>query len=199
MRPRRVVLDFLDATLRRCQKYPRLDDQTNLFDELKAGWLSTGRAVHCAGSESAQHPLGQYAWPSSPQAAPRGAPNGLRKGGGGGGEDEKAATEEEAGGEEAVWGDGGGASSKLRVCPLPRLPFATGYGHGWPDKWREALRNAKGSQGGGGGGAEAVVLHFNCLGRSGGHDAKRKKIVDSGMWVWEDGGGSTRSKGHCRA
>lgn len=40
------------------------------------------------------------------------------------------------------------------------------------------------------GGARAVVLHFNCLGRGGGHDAKKDRINATGLWLWRDDGGT---------
>ncbi len=81
-------------------------------------------------------------------------------------------------------------SQPLRVCPLPRLPFATGYAAGNVPFWKRMLRQALLVDGGGGmgvrrGGAYmgAVAIHFNCLGRGGGHVAKRSKIKEMGFWV----------------
>lgn len=147
--------------LRSCARFPKLDDQTNLFDELRENWLGTPgrskgrgagaqrpRAVQCIGGESDAHPIGgAYAWPLAAAGRP------------------------------------------MRTCPLPRLPFATGFAHRDLATWRAALAQH--------GNVPPVLLHFNCLGRGGGHDAKRRAMEASpGAWVWGDGrGGGDGSTG----
>jgi hypothetical protein len=74
------------------------------------------------------------------------------------------------------------ASTILRACPLPRLRFATGYAARDVVAWKRALACA---------GQRPVALHFNCLGRSGGHDAKRAHVQRLGLWAvdnrsWDD-------------
>jgi hypothetical protein len=155
-------------TLGSCARFPKLDDQTNLFDELRENWLSSSsakgrgmgvkspRAVQCSGGESDAHPIGgAYSWPV--------AAAGSRSGSNRGREDE----------------DSDGAGSPLRTCPLPRLPFATGFAHRDVATWRAALASH---------GTPPVLLHFNCLGRGGGHDSKRRTMeATAGAWVWGDG------------
>ena len=65
--------------------------------------------------------------------------------------------------------------SALRVCPLPRLQFASGYAlHEGGTPWRDTLKSQ---------GVDGVLLHFNCLGRGHGHDAKLDRIKTFGAWA----------------
>ena len=47
--------------------------------------------------------------------------------------------------------------------------------------------------------APPVVVHFNCLGRGGGHDAKRATINATGLWLWRDKDKSTQAKDATKA
>jgi hypothetical protein len=163
------VLEFLDAVLARCRRTPTIDDQTNLFEELYSpSWLGSDR-------------------------------------GGGAGANRKraiACTNGEAADSPIhgfSWPEASaGQTAVLRVCPLPRLTFAAGFGHSYPEQWREGLSLAGKSRHAGGASegtaAVPIVVHFNCLGRGGGHDAKKAKIERSGLWIWSpqapDGGSS---------
>lgn len=71
----------------------------------------------------------------------------------------------------------GSRDDVLYICPLPRLPFATGYGHRAPLKWKEALSDNH---------IDPILLHFNSLGRGGGHDFKRQVIEEMQLWHWQD-------------
>ena len=157
---------FLDAVLRRCSANPRLDDQTNLFDEFSREWLSKGKALLCTGpSESDSQPLGRFSWPEPPAAsaavlafaASSGHPSG---------------------------------SNIIRACPLPRLPFATGFAHKVPTAWRTALEATA---------SYPVALHFNCLGRGGGHDKKRSTVEEIGLWIWDTAPREEWEDGTCSA
>ena len=170
----------------RCAKYPKLDDQTNLFDELRENWLggssssssssrhvkrsqrsrsvfssptssSSHTAMPCHGSESEDHPIsGAFTWPT---------PSSSETGSSSSGSSTHLGTTDDDG--------------VLRVCPLPRLPFATGFAHRDLATWHSTLK---------GYGVAPVLLHFNCLGRGGGHDAKRRAMeAVAGAWVWDDG------------
>lgn len=141
---------FLAAALARCIANPGQDDQANLFNELLYSSLAEGRAVHCVGGESAARPVfGAYAWNASSGLAP------------------------------SLSSDAAARASSFSACPLPMLPFASGFAHQGEAQgvatWRAALA---------GYGAQAVLLHFNYLR---GHDKKRERIEASGLWVWDDG------------
>jgi len=113
-------------------------------------------AVQCQGSESEAHPIsGAFSWPPSSSSS--------------------ASSSQSASSDYRIATDDG----VLRVCPLPRLPFATGFAHRDPPTWHSTLARH---------GVAPVLLHFNCLGRGGGHDAKRRAMeAVPGAWIWDDG------------
>ena len=123
MRPTRAVLGFMAAAVVRCGAYPALDDQTNLFDEFAANWLAKGRATLCTAAESDALPIHAFAWPDDGAPEARNSAAAVTSGGSSGGIHGSSSG-----------GDGGGV---LRTCPLPRLPFASGFAHRSPALWKQ--------------------------------------------------------------
>jgi hypothetical protein len=140
-----VIYASICGCIFRCRQFDKLDDQTNLFDELNSKWIPDGRAERCEGREGDLTPLDAFTWTTDAPA--RTAP--------------------------------GTPFSPMRVCPLPRLTFATGYAALHTDLWRQELKNA--------GDIFPVVVHFNCLGGSAKAGAKRWHTEALGLWIYDDG------------